>query len=299
MKNIDLEQATETAVRLAKEAGILSKEHFGKVEVDWKNLDISNMKGAKKYLTQSVTPIDYASQRMILQGLIDVGFNKTTGVFAEEDVEELSSFVDNKDLRWVIDPIDGTFIYATANDDTKRNLEEKFDIKIDVDHRNYGVSIGLQENQKDFLLGVIYLPILDELYVAVRGKGATKNGDKLLLPQVNFSENSRIHLNSKSDFVKEIIPAWQQPLCTVYSLTGITIGKNEAFFARSTHLHDVGPSTLIIQESGGYVSDEKCQPIDFRNIYEKGRIPYYLAGPNKEFNSRLLQKIRDSGFDFE
>jgi len=299
MKSINIEHALETAKKLAVQAGKYSKEKFGTVGIQWKDLDVSDMKGAKKYIAQSVTPVDYACQRMILKGLKQEDFHKVIGVFAEEKMEELKDFADNPDLRWIIDPIDGTFNYATANEESRKALEDKLGMKIERDHKLYGVSIGVQENQQDFVLGVVYLPFLNELYVASRGNGATKNGKRLSVQQEEFTENSIIHLNSKSDFAKEIFDKWEQPVCTVYSITGVADGKNTAFFARETHLHDVGPSTLIVQEAGGYVSDQDGKPIDYGVADENGKLPFYVAGPSKEINLALLQKIRDSGFEFK
>jgi len=57
--------------------------------------------------------------------------------------------------KWIIDPIDGTNNYTGGRD-------------------TFSVSIGLEEN-KEIILGVVYLPKKDELFYALKGKGAFLN----------------------------------------------------------------------------------------------------------------------------
>lgn len=72
------------------------------------------------------------------------------------------------DRVFVVDPIDGTTSYLHG-------------------YPFYCVSIGLRENGQP-MAGVIYLPELDELFIAEKGQGAFKNG-------------RRIHVSSVSRFI--------------------------------------------------------------------------------------------------
>lgn len=64
---------------------------------------------------------------------------------------------------WIIDPIDGTV-----------NFVRKFPITC--------ISVGLTI-KKEQVLGIIYNPFLDEMYWAVKGKGAYFNGQKIKTSQ--------------------------------------------------------------------------------------------------------------------
>ncbi len=61
--------------------------------------------------------------------------------------------------NWIIDPLDGTHNYIAGRPFS-------------------GISIGLVEGN-DFLLGVIYFPMEHQLYHAVKGKGAYRNGKSI------------------------------------------------------------------------------------------------------------------------
>ena len=297
--SFDLDAAIEVVKNLALQAGALSKQKFGTIPILVK--EVKDKTVLKKYITESVTEVDYACQKLILEGLIKEGFNKYTGVIAEEDIDILKEFADNPSLRWVIDPIDGTYNYGTAHEESRKKLEERFGMKIERNHKIYGVSIGLQENQRDFLLGVVYLPFWDELFVAAKGRGATLDGQDIRMDKSKeFNDDLLISLGGRADFGKTVFKRWEQPICVVYSATGV-INKHDSYVGASLNLHDVGASTLIIEEAGGYVSDEFGNDIKDTKAFKTGgdKLPYYIAGPSKEFNLALLDKCRKSGFEFK
>ena len=73
-------------------------------------------------------------------------------------------------LRWIIDPLDGTTNYAHG-------------------YPVFCVSIAL-ENEGKVVLGVVYDPMREEMFVAVRGKGAYLNGKKLTVSRLyNLSKS--------------------------------------------------------------------------------------------------------------
>src|SRR5659263_325859 len=73
-------------------------------------------------------------------------------------------------LRWIIDPLDGTTNYAHG-------------------YPVFCVSIAL-ENEGEIILGVVYDPMRDEMFVAQHGKGAKLNGKKISVsPLKNISRS--------------------------------------------------------------------------------------------------------------
>jgi len=106
---------------------------------------------------------------------------------------QIPSFQDRKDWEyyWCIDPIDGTKEFV------KKNGE--FTVNIALIHKSKPV------------LGVVYAPVLDDIYYAKQGEGAFKNGVKLPLivnktPQISLKlAVSRSHLSHETKvFIKEI-----------------------------------------------------------------------------------------------
>ena len=100
-----------------------------------------------------VTEVDRASEAIIIEQL--------TRATPEYDIlaEESGAHARGSAFCWVIDPVDGTTNYAH--------------------HFPYfAVSIGLEENGES-IAGVVYDPILDQLFSATRGGGAFLNGEKI------------------------------------------------------------------------------------------------------------------------
>ena len=73
--------------------------------------------------------------------------------------EELGEEDQGSEYKWIIDPIDGTNNYLDGRD-------------------SFSISIGL-ERRGEVILGVVYLPKREEIFVAEKGKGSTMN-DQLI-----------------------------------------------------------------------------------------------------------------------
>lgn len=148
----------EKLIEIIKEAGKLLKEgYFSNKEVNFK---------AKKDL---VTKYDVAVENY-LKREFSKEF-KDFNIIAEES--------DNTNIEFnnsiIIDPIDGTTNFVNQ-----------------VPHTC--ISVGVYRDKKPFI-GVVYNPILDELYEAKIGEGAFLNGEKL-------------EVSKESDFQKIFISYW-------------------------------------------------------------------------------------------
>lgn len=102
-------------------------------------------------------------------------------ILSEENKEVL--FADRKDWQyyWCIDPIDGTKEFIKKNDE-------------------FTVNIALIHNCTP-VLGVVYAPAIDKMYVAKQGEGAFLNGERLPLtqPKKEFTAvASKSHLSKET-----------------------------------------------------------------------------------------------------
>ena len=131
-----------TAIRAAKEAAKIIVANFNKIK------HISK-KGEGDYFTN----VDILAEEKIIS-IIQRRFPKHN-ILSEE-----AGLIDkNSEFTWLVDPLDGTHNYMHG-------------LPL------FGVSVGL-EHKKKIIMGVIYLPMLDELFVAERGKGAFLNGKRI------------------------------------------------------------------------------------------------------------------------
>ena len=104
-------------------------------------------------------------------------------MLSEENKEVAYEDRKNWDYYWCIDPIDGTKEFIKKNDE--------FTVNIALIHKDTPV------------LGVVYAPAIDDLYIAKKGLGAFKNGQKLPLAVNENPEEKLSVVASKSHLSEE------------------------------------------------------------------------------------------------
>ena len=166
LKDIDVKQI----IAIAKDAGDAIMEIYNKdFTVEYKN--------DKSPLTEA----DLKSNEMICKALNEL--YPSIPILSEEN--KAVPYTERKDWEyfWLIDPIDGTKEFI------KKNGE-------------FTVNIALIQNDTP-VLGVVYAPVLDEMYYAKKGDGAFKNAKKLPLLINNNPKESLSVVASKSHLSEE------------------------------------------------------------------------------------------------
>src|SRR3954467_11599706 len=162
---MNLSHDLQYAAELARGAGKMVLDHYGKVE----RLTKTHAAASE----EAVTDADRASQRFIVAGLRKRFPND--GVIGEEsETGESITFEcpDPRGRNWVIDPIDGTnnFIAGLGA---------------------FAVCIGLLDRGEP-VLGVVYDGTRDLTYSAARGEGAWLGTRRLAAPRTPLSDSSMI-----------------------------------------------------------------------------------------------------------
>lgn len=134
----------QDALLMAKLAGDIQMKYFrsGKLVQQTKYND-----------SDVVTNADKESEAVIIDFI--KGKYPEHGIISEESGREN----ENKEWRWVVDPLDGTTNFSTG---------------IPV----FSVSIALERNG-EAVVGVVYAPYFDECFYAMKGGGAWLNGDAI------------------------------------------------------------------------------------------------------------------------
>ena len=144
----------QVATRLAREAGANIRAHVEKVGTDRpSDLQVT----VKTTAADLVTDIDVKNEQLVTAGLRSV-FPKDV-IIGEESVEGDHIPALDDEPTWIIDPIDGTTNFAHGLPETC-------------------VSIGYCQHGKP-VVGVVYAPLTDELYVGIDGLGAFRNGQRI------------------------------------------------------------------------------------------------------------------------
>jgi myo-inositol-1(or 4)-monophosphatase len=226
------------AERLAREAGQIQRERYeGDFEIQTKSASID-----------LVTDVDRACEKLIVEGIESE--RPDDAILAEEGG---GTDTPNAEWRWVIDPLDGTSNYAHG-------------------YPRFCVSIGVEQRGAP-TVGVVYDPLLDELFSAVRGEGATLNGrpihvtkqsrlDQSMLAtgfayDVHHSEEDNI--NHFASMVKSA-RAIRRDGSAALNLCYVAAGRFDAFWELKLQPWDVAAGILLVEEAGGRTSDFEGNP---------------------------------------
>jgi myo-inositol-1(or 4)-monophosphatase len=229
----ELERLLALALRLAREAGAIQRASYEAVrEID-----------SKSQPNDLVTEVDKACEKHLVSALALE--RPHDGVLAEEGsgVERPGAT-----YRWVIDPLDGTTNYAHG-------------------YPRFAVSIAV-EREGAQAIGVVYDPLLDELYHARAGGGAHRNGRRIsvsretelrrALVSTGFAYDKAI---TDDDNTREFRAFLKQARevrrdgSAALDLCYVAAGRFDAYWEYKLSPWDVAAGTLIVTEAGGRVTD--------------------------------------------
>lgn len=195
-----------------------------------------------------VTDADFAAQELITRGLRQEF--PSHGFWAEEANSELPT---TGPVRWMVDPVDGTTNYS-------RSLP------------NFCVSIAAAVTET-VVVGVIYDPMSDELFSAVRGQGCTVNGRPVTVSRTNSLADGAIAIDyGRRKVVRERAVAallgFVHDVRNIRSigsaalaLAWVAAGRLDAYLSFELGAWDIAAGALMIQEAGGQVSTVAQGPL--------------------------------------
>lgn len=161
------------------------------------------------------------------------------------------------DPTWIVDPLDGT-----------TNFVHGFPFVC--------VSIGLTVNKVP-TVGVVYNPILDELFTAIRGQGAFLNGNSikassqtdlvksLLATEIGTKRDKQTideTTNRINNLLHKVRSVRMSGSCAM-NLCGIACGRLDLYYEHSYGgPWDVAAGAVIVEEAGGSVFDPSGGVLD-------------------------------------
>lgn len=211
-----------------------------------KNRDIKNKDG-----NDIVTAIDLYMEKNIIQVIKEM--------FPEHSIysEECGEQKNNSEYEWFIDPIDGTINFAAG-------------IPL------FSTSIALKKNEET-ILGIVLDYNQNDVYWALKGKGAFCNGRKLQVSNNDKLSNSIISFCLTSHYsdkhIKDVLDVEEKLASKVRGLRLIVSGAIELCWCASGKIDgvlNVKPSIglssaagkLFVIEAGGKITNLKGKPRD-------------------------------------
>lgn len=194
-------------------------------------------KVTRKSANDFVTEMDVKSENLIKDILL-------TACPEDEFFGEEGGGATNCKGRWIVDPIDGTVNYM-------RHI------------RSYTISIAY-ELEGELVVGCVFCPGTNELFLAVKGHGATMNG----LP-LHVSKTENIHdallavgfAHRYPDLRARTLKILPDLICNVsdlrrigscaYDLCLVASGRCDGFIEMGLSLYDYAAGYVILKEAGG------------------------------------------------
>lgn len=222
-----------------------------------------------------VTDYDVRIQKELIAGLQSI--LPEAAFFGEEDTEENSH--DTSGWCFYIDPIDGTTNFM-------------------FDYHHSCVSVGLAYAAQ-MLAAFVYNPYFDEMYLAVKGKGAFLNGKRLFLLDVPLEEGiaafgcARYNDDNTAAFFQIVQELFNRSLSirdrgsAALDLCSVASGNNVCYFEVKLQPYDYAAASLIIEEAGGVITQMDGSPITLDK-------PCSIAGGTISAHRELLEIVKEN-----
>ncbi|CAH0398077.1 unnamed protein product [Chilo suppressalis] len=239
-----IDEYFDEALAIVKAAGKLITEHVsGCKEFEFKSCDID-----------LVTEVDKNVEEMLIGGL-----SKTFPehkFIGEESVADGAKCILTDDPTWVIDPVDGTLNFVHG-------------------FPHSCISLGLVIN-KESVAGIIYNPIIGQLFTAKKGQGAFLNGRQIHVSKINELKKALIAFEAGTSRDEEKCRAVMENFKMVVNkghgvrslgsaalnMAMVAMGGADANFEFGIHAWDVAAGDILVREAGGVCIDPSGGPFD-------------------------------------
>ena len=219
-----------------------------------------------------VSAADKKSEKIIIEELSKA--HPDYGILSEESGEINK---ENKEKRWIIDPIDGTSNFLNGIP-------------------QFAISVAYEEQGK-IICGMIFDPIKNEMFFAERGSGAFLNNSRIRVsnkkslkesmlvtggPRRSSKKRERIfkEYNNISNIVDIPIRKFGS---AALDLANVACGRFDGFWQWELSYWDIAAGLIIIEESGGFV--------DFLEKDEKALVKKNIIATNSKIHQELKNEL--------
>lgn len=225
------DELLKTALKGADIGAKITKKYFGKLKHIGKKPDAG-----------LVTIADKESEAAIIKTILSKFPDHQ--IYAEESGEKKTS----SNVRWIIDPLDGTTNYAHQ-----------------MPH--FCVSIAVEVGGK-VVLGVLDAPILGERFIAVKGRGATLNKKKINVSGIATIEDSLLAtgfsykygdiVNREVERLKHVfkkVRSVRRLGSAALDMAYVACGRFDGFWETDLAAWDIAAGAIIVEEAGGRLTN--------------------------------------------
>jgi myo-inositol-1(or 4)-monophosphatase len=203
--------------------------------------EIENLQVSAKGPGDFVTSADKRTEKILIDELQKA--HPEYGIVTEETGIINKS---NRKNRWIIDPIDGTLNFLNGVP-------------------QFAISIGYEENG-EIKCGVIFNPILNEMFCAEKGNGAYLNNGRIRVSNKKKIDDALLVTGGpegvskiKDKIYSEYIKVSNNVLhvrkfgSAALDMAYVACGRFDGFWQRELNYWDIAAGIIILKEAGGLV----------------------------------------------
>ena len=203
--------------------------------------EIENLQVSTKGPGDFVSSADKRTEKILIDQLQKA--HPEYGILTEESGVINKSNIKN---RWIIDPIDGTMNFLNGIP-------------------QFAISIGYEENS-EIKCGVIFNPIMNEMFVAEKGNGAFLNNSRIrvsnkrkikdaLLVTGGPRGDSKIKNKIFSEYinVSKNVSNVRKFGSAALDIAYVSCGRFDGYWQRELNYWDIAAGIIILKEAGGFV----------------------------------------------
>ena len=214
--------------------------------------EIENLQVSTKGPGDFVTSADKRTEKILIEEIQKAHpehgiITEETGIINKSNVEK----------KWIIDPIDGTMNFLNGIP-------------------QFAISIAYEE-KGEIICGVIFNPILNEMFVAEKGNGAYLNNSRIrvsnkkkikdaLLVTGGPKGNSKIKNKIFSEYinVSNNVSNVRKFGSAALDMAYVSCGRFDGYWQRELNYWDIAAGIIILKEAGGLINffeDDRNNPL--------------------------------------
>ena len=233
--------------------------------------EIENLQVSSKGQGDFVTSADKRTEKILIEELQKA--HPEYGIVTEET--GIINKSNNKN-RWIIDPIDGTFNFMNGVP-------------------QFAISVGYEE-ENEIKCGVIFNPILNEMFCAEKGNGAYLNNSRIRVSNKKMIKDALVVTGGpkgaskiKDKIFSEYISVSQNVSnvrkfgSAALDVAYVACGRFDAYWQRELNYWDIAAGIVILKEAGGFV--------DFFDEDENAPLKKNIIASNSFIHDELRELI--------
>jgi myo-inositol-1(or 4)-monophosphatase len=214
--------------------------------------EIENLQVSTKGPGDFVTSADKRTEKILIEEIQKAHpehgiITEETGIINKSNVEK----------KWIIDPIDGTMNFLNGIP-------------------QFAISIAYEE-KGEIICGVIFNPIINEMFVAEKGNGAYLNNSRIrvsnkkkikdaLLVTGGPKGNSKIKDKIFSEYinVSKNVSNVRKFGSAALDMAYVACGRFDGYWQRELNYWDIAAGIIILKEAGGFINffeDDNNNPL--------------------------------------